>query len=110
VSKVIQSTSTRWPGSVTITTDPSWEQIDALESSFDIDIPKTDKVWYSVIDRNKIPAVIAWVEKWELQNFPDAPTDETFPRVPRVESHKLVDGIMREIMAVYNGAQEIPNE
>lgn len=108
VSKIITSPSNRWPGTVEITDNPSWEQIDALEASFNIPIEEGKAVYFSVIDRQQIPAILAWVEKWDLQNFPNPVTVENFPRIPSKARHQLVNWIYDEIRQIYLG--DVPNE
>jgi len=110
MSKVITSPSTKWPGSVTIADNPNWDQIDAMEATFGNLTGEGERVFYSVIDRNQIPAIVAWVEKWELENFPNPVTAENFPRLPRTESHKLIEAIYTEMRNLYFGQAEIPNE
>lgn len=68
-----------------------------------------DRIWLSIIDEAKLPAVFACVEKWELANMPEGLSVETFPASPRVDSHKLVDFIFGELLKVYFGEAIVPN-
>jgi hypothetical protein len=69
-----------------------------------------ERFFWTVTDKQAIPAVIACVEKWELKDFPEQPTVETFPWSPRKDSHELIDWLMGEIRKIYQGELEIPNE
>lgn len=62
-----------------------------------------------LVDERMLPAVIACVEKWELQGFPEIVTADTFPATPRGESHELVKWLFAEIHRIYIGELTIPN-
>jgi len=111
MSKVITSPSKRWTGTVTISDPLLLPQVEAIESAMEIR-PEGDKVYITVIDKPRLPAIFACVEKWELQNFAISvtPTIEEFPMSPRVESHKLIDWLWSEIRNVYLGESQVPNE
>jgi len=70
------------------------------------DSPKGERVWFTAIDKMKLPAVLGCVIEWKLENF----TADPFPASPRGDSHKLVDWIFRELMTVYLGEAIVPNE
>lgn len=109
MSKVITSPSTRWAGSVTIADPLTLAHVEAIEQAMELRT-EGEKVYLSVIDKSRIPALLACVEKWELGNFPESVTLENFPMSPRKASHDLVQWIWGEVLAVYMGEQEIPNE
>jgi hypothetical protein len=78
-----------------------------IEQALSPPVTGTDgRVWFTAIDGAKLPAVQACVEKWELENFNPDP----FPFSPRGDSHHLVDWIFQEILKIYIGDLEIPNE
>jgi hypothetical protein len=105
--KEITSPIKRWAGTVTIADPLTLPQAKAIEAALDdANIPKEGKLWLSVIDENKLPAVIACVQEWHLDNF----TPDPFPASPRGDSHKLIDWIFGELIKVYAGEAEIPNE
>ncbi len=109
---MIYSQSKRFKGSVIITDPLTIPQAQLIEAG--MRLPKEEstdgRVWLSVIDSNQLPAILACVETWSLENVPEKPTLETFPASPRAESHKLIEWIFREIMSVYLGEAEVPNE
>lgn len=107
--KIITSPVSQWQGTVTIADPLYLPQVEAIEAAFDFK-PDGEKVWLSVLDKNKLPAIFACVEKWNLENFPDAPTLETFPLSPRPASTKLITWLWQEICAVYLGEVIVPNE
>lgn len=65
-----------------------------------------ERVWLTVIDNMRLPAVTGCVEEWKLENFIPDP----FPASPRADSHKLLDWIFGEIVKVYFGDALVPNE
>jgi hypothetical protein len=105
--KVITSPITRWPGTVTIADPLTIPQAQMIEAGMkQPDAQEGERVWLTVIDAAKLPAVIGCVEKWELENFKPDP----FPASPRGDSHKLIDWIFREMLTVYFGEAIVPNE
>jgi hypothetical protein len=112
VSKVITSPSKRWPGSVTLCDPLTLPQVELIEAALEMpkDVSEDGRVFLTVLDKPQLPAVLACVEKWELQNFPDSPALETFPMTPRKASHDLISWIFVELRKIYLGELEIPNE
>ena len=126
--KVITSPSTIWKGSVVLAdplTMPQVREIDiAMSTILDADrMDKADqkriyksivdgesKIFLSATDEVMLPAILACVTEWKLENFPETVTLETFPMSPRPESHKLIDWLFKEVQKVYNGEMSIPNE
>ena len=98
-------------GSVRIFDRLTLSQVESIEAAI-YDVPEVNdgKVKLTSLDKPRIPALLACVEKWELSNFPEDLSIETFPLSPRRETHNLIDRIFSEIAKVYNGEQEIPNE
>ncbi len=113
MSKVIHSQSKRFTGSVTIADPLTISQAQLIEAGMRLpedETAKDGRVWLSVVDANQLPAVLGCVEKWDLANISESPTMETFPASPRAETHKLVAWIFSELMKVYFGEADIPNE
>lgn len=54
----------------------------------------------------KLRVIEACVEKWNLENF----TSNPFPFSPKVAAQKLIEWLYDEILLVYIGESEIPNE
>ena len=98
-----------WTGSVTIADPLTLPQVEIIEDAIDIK-PDGEKVYLTVFDKKNLPAVFACVEKWDLENFPDPVTDNNFPMSPRGASHDLISWIWSEIIKIYIGEQEVPNE
>lgn len=98
----------RWAGAVTIADPLTLPQAQLIEAG--LKQPEghegETRIFLSVIDEMKLPAVIACVEKWDLTNF----TPDPFPASPRGESHKLIDFIFQELMNVYLGESIVPKE
>lgn len=108
--KVIQSKSKLWQGSVTIADPLTMPQVleieKVLEAAGEIG---EGRVRLSVLDNILIPAILACVEKWELSNFPEQVSYETFPASPRRASSDLLRQIWDEVYKVYLGEIDIPN-
>lgn len=74
------------------------------------DLPSDGMIFNTRLDKLKMPALMACVEVWELENFPEKITAENFPYSPRKHSHLLIDWIFAEIGKVYAGEAAVPNE
>ena len=125
MSKVIMIQNKYWTGAVTIFDRLFLPQVEAVDSAINDDEPKrvieheitegkekrkVKSYIMTELDKPKLPALIACVEKWELSHdFPEKPTVETFPLTPRRPSHELIEQVFDEIRKVYNGEIEIPN-
>lgn len=111
MSKKITSPVQRWAGSVTIADPLTIPQAQLIEAGMKQPQDGEDgRVWLSVIDGMQLPAIIACVEKWELENMPEVLTADTFPASPRKYSHEIINWLFKEILAVYFGELIIPNE
>ena len=108
MSKVIQITG-RWEGSVEIADPLTIPQVQLIEAGLTMPESNDGKVWTSAIDALKLPAVLGCIIKWNLKDFPELPTIDTFPATPRKASHALVDSIFAELMRIYSGEAEVPN-
>lgn len=122
MTKIIKSQSAIYPGSVHLA-DPmtmpmvravdealeatAADELNKLVSGKNADGEPTIKTY--LVDERMIPAILACVEKWELQGFPEVVTADTFPATPRRESHELVKWIFAEIHKIYIGELTIPN-
>ena len=86
-------------------------QVELIEAAiFDMPPVKDGKVKLTDLDRPRIPALLACVEKWEISGFPETLTADNFPLTPRRETHNLIEKIFSAIADIYNGEKEIPNE
>ena len=113
MSKVITSPVQRWAGTVTIADPLTLPQAAVIEDAISGYEPTEGNVKIislRVNDEKQLPAILACVEKWELAKFPESVTLENFPASPRAASHNLVSWIFQEIIKVYFGEAEIPNE
>src|SRR3990172_1886415 len=110
MSKVITSPSKHWPGSFTIADPLTLPSVEAIEETINFVPEEGERIWLTVLDKSKMPAILACAEKWELENFPSEPTLENWPLPPRPASHKLIDWLWNEVRAVYLGELEVPNE
>ena len=72
-------------------------------------LDKDGQIFFTVMDKPQLAGILACVEKWELSNFPENVTIETFPFSPRKASHELIEWLFGEIRKVYLGELDIPN-
>lgn len=66
--------------------------------------------WSSKTDHLFIPAIVLCVKEWHLANTPEKVTVENFPMSPRLASSQLIDWLWSEILKIYQGETEVPNE
>ena len=60
-----------------------------------------------------LPAVLLCVKEWKLENFPlngNGAKMEEFPMTPVSDVSDLLQWTFNEIVKIYNGASEVPNE
>ena len=113
MSKVITSPVQRWAGTVTIADPLTLTQAAVIEDAISGYEPTEGNVKIidlRINDEKRLPAVFACVEKWELSNFPEIVTLTNYPASPRLLSSNLAAWIFQEIIKVYFGEAEIPNE
>jgi hypothetical protein len=109
MSKVITSPVKKFPGTVTISDPLTYPQCFALEDGFEA-VAALDKnagprrIRYAVL-----PGIMACVEAWNIEGFPENVTAETFPASPGIASAELLDWLIGEITAIQKG-DEVPNE
>jgi len=105
MSKIIQSPVKRWPGTITIAEPLTMPQYMAW-----LDCNEAAKASDNNQKRPAIflPGILAVVEKWELANFPVAPTVDTFPASPAISAIKLIAALVGEIWEVVNAEDEPP--
>ena len=98
-------------GSVSVFDAFTLSQVELIEAAvYDVPEVRDGKVRITDIDRPRIPALLACVEKWEVSGFPETLTADNFPLTPRRETHNLIEKIFSAIADIYNGEKEIPNE
>ena len=108
MSRVIDSPVKRWPGRVilpdylTAPQDAAFEDALAEARNFD---PETQGAHYT---NALIPGVLACVEKWELEGFPQPITADNFPKTPRQSFAELLAFLIREVTKIYED-EPVPN-
>jgi len=107
--KRIESPVKRWAGYVEISDPLTFPMVKAIEVLLrplmeGEEEKKNERVWLTVSDEEVLPVIMACVpdDGWHLENF----TPNPFPASPRVDSHKLIDFIYREILKVYFGEEQ----
>jgi hypothetical protein len=107
MSRAIESPVKRWPGRITLPDyltapqDAAFEDARTEAANFgDDQFAHFSNAW--------LPGILACVEKWELQGFPENPTPETFPKTPRGPFAELLAWIIGEIAKLYED-DPVPN-
>ena len=101
----------KWEGTVELADPLDIEQATIINDSLQLPQKNEDGSYYTVaLDKMKLPAILACVVKWELKGFPDTVDIHTFPASPRKASHELIDTIHNELVKIFTGETEIPNE
>jgi len=107
MSKIIQSPSKRWPGTITLFEPMSYPQLLAWRTAVDAAGEQTDAM---ASHHALIPGVLACVERWELGgDFPTVVTAENFPATPIKVSVSLVGAIAAAVSEILNAEDEYPN-
>jgi len=100
----------KWAGTVEIADPLTIPQVQLIEAALTPPAAGEDgKLWTSALDVGKLPAIFACVTSWNLSGLENV-TLETFPATPRKASHALVDFIFAELIKIYSGEVEVPNE
>ena len=107
MSKVITSPVKRFPGTVVISDPLSYPQLLRFREALGAVGGNDD--WMAV-NYTVLPGVMACIEEYHLQGFPEQVTLETFPATPPVSSAKLVAWLIGEINALMAEAEPDPNE
>lgn len=113
MSKEIKSPVKKWPGTVTLCDPLSLPQVvkiqNALESAKELaEDGNLDKLGLAEFHNELLPAFVPCVEKWDLEGIEDPPNP--FPATPRVSAAKLMSWLSTEVVALFNEAEEVPNE
>ena len=87
-------------------------QAEAFETGLSLPdgLSKDGQIFFTILDKPQLSSILLCVEKWELVNFPESVTADTFPFSPRKDSHELIAWLFGEIRKVYLGELEVPNE
>ena len=110
MSKTIQITG-KWEGSVEIADPLNIAQAQFVNDSLQLPEKNEDGTYYTIaLDTKKLPAIFACVTAWNIKDFPEKVTADNFPATPRKASHALIDLIFAEIVKIYVGETEVPNE
>jgi len=122
--KRITSPSSRWPGAV-VFSDPltmpqalAWQrarqEVDKLRVTIPVInekgeeiFPIRDDVIMEEINIAQIPGIIACVDSWELEEFPQVITPDNFPSSPRLKNIELIAWLVSTIWDIYWGTAEV---
>ena len=111
MSKVVTSPVKKWPGTVVISDPLSYPQLLRFREALGAVGGNDD--WMAV-NYAVLPGVMACVEEYHLQGFPEHPTLEagpnTFPSTPPQSASRLLAWLIGEINALMAEAEPDPNE
>ena len=111
MSKTVTYTSEKWGGSVTLSDPLTIAQEAEWEYSYSaMQAARERGGEISALVVALLPGINACVEKWELKDFPERPTLDSWPRHQKMESAKLLACLVKNILDLYNDAQTVPNE
>jgi len=112
MSKVINSPSKRYPGTVTLAYPLTFPQYAAWRRALDSlpeGIGQVGEITSDIeASRLILPGVFAIVERWNLANMPEPLTLENFPSTPRMAVFRLLTEIVAEISAMVNEDDDAP--
>lgn len=107
MARVIQSPSKKYSGSITLPEFLTFPQLDAAETAFD-EAHELGEVRFTKWRRAILPGLLACVERWDLENFPQPVTVENFPATPRVEVGEIINAVLGVVSALVSGAEVVP--
>ena len=107
MSKVCTSPVKKWPGTVVISDPLSYPQLLRFREALGAVGGNDD--WMAV-NYAVLPGVIACIEEYHLQGFPEQPTAENWPATPPTSSARLIAWLIGEINALMAEAEPDPNE
>lgn len=122
--KVIQSPVKHFPGTVTLSEPLTLPQVVKIDECLlarkqyfeEVEVDGKheyrlkDGSFWSNANTVEVGAIVECVDEWDLKNFPDAVTPDTFPGSPRAASVQLINWLVIEVLKVYRGEVEVPNE
>lgn len=116
--RIVKSPVERWSGTVTLYEPLDIEQVIAIEDAQDeleeylrqkgkpAEDGSVEVKWTSRQDRFVIPAISKCIEKWDIEGVKPDP----FPASPRNDAHTLTLTLWFELIKIYKGEKEVPNE
>ena len=106
--------SGRWGGNITIHSHLTYPQVIAYESSIAAGQEYLEEhgedAMTAVYNHLVLPGVIGCIEEWELADFPETVTADTFPATPRVAAAKLLVWVIESIRETMRDDEDIPND
>ena len=107
MSKVCVSPVKKWAGTVVISDPLSYPQLLRFREALGAVGGNDD--WMAV-NYAVLPGVMACIEEYHLQGFPEQVTLDNFPATPPVSAARLVAWLIGEINALMAEAEPDPNE
>lgn len=111
MSKVITSPVKRWPGTVTIADPLTLAQVAAFERAIKrAEILRRDnpEPTRAELDAAHLPGLLSCVESHALSGIASPLGVDNFPGTPRIDSARLIEWLMMEILALYSEATTDP--
>lgn len=105
----IESPVEDFPGFVILKSPLTLPQVIAIQDAWDAVKLLGDDITSAKQNYALLPALIACVDKWDIEwhhEIPDPPTPETFPASPAIASGELVNWLIKEISLLLYEAEE----
>ena len=110
MSKVITSPVEDFPGTVTLADPLTFPQSIAFEDALIAARDIEGRITRAKAQFATIPGILACVESWDLENFPENVGADNFPSTPHVPSARLIDWLSEEISIIFVGGESVPSE
>jgi len=104
----------KFPGYVVLPKHLTLPQVNAFQDALanfgalGKDDEQPDRLWVSVLVERRLPAILACVDEWHIEDIPEAPTMETFPATPVTDADELTSWLFLEIRKIWIGETADP--
>ena len=103
--RVITCPVQRWTGTAQLSDPMTVMQVAVIERAISA-AQKLDDPTKAEVEAALLPALLACVDKFSLANLPERMTIDNWPGTPRLDSVRLFDWLLGEVMRIYRGEVE----
>lgn len=108
MSKTITSPVKRFTGTVVLSDPLTFPQTFAFEDAINAVGSVRETGSMARIRYALLPGILACVEEWHLDKFPERPALDNFPSSPRQSIAELIDWLVGEIGKLYQESEDVP--